>query len=110
MPATTTEPILDVVRGLAPSLAERAGEIERARRLPPDLVDELVAAGCFRMLVPRSHGGDQLDLPVHVQVIEELARADASVAWTVMIGSEGPSCSGCCPGPASTRSTPPGPM
>jgi hypothetical protein len=25
-----------------------------------------------------------------VQVIEELARADASVAWTVMIGSEGP--------------------
>jgi indole-3-acetate monooxygenase len=32
----------------------------------------------------------QLDLPVQVQVIEELARADASVAWTVMIGSEGP--------------------
>jgi indole-3-acetate monooxygenase len=90
MPETTTEPILDAVKALAPSVAARAEEIERARRLPPDLVDELLAAGCFRMLVPRSHGGAQLDLPVHMQVLEELARADASVAWTVMIGSEGP--------------------
>jgi alkylation response protein AidB-like acyl-CoA dehydrogenase len=90
MPATTTEPVLDAVTALAPSIAARAEEIERARRLPPDLVDQLIAAGCFRMLVPRSHGGAEMDLPVQVQVLEELARADASVAWTVMIGSEGP--------------------
>jgi indole-3-acetate monooxygenase len=90
MPATTTEPILEAVRALAPSVAVRAEEIERARRLPPDLVDELLAAGCFRMLVPRSHGGAEMELPVQMQVLEELARADASVAWTVMIGSEGP--------------------
>ncbi len=90
MPATTTEPILDAVKALSPSIAARAEEIERARRLPPDLVDELLAAGCFRMLVPRSHGGAQLDLPAQMQVLEELARADASVAWTVMIGSVGP--------------------
>jgi alkylation response protein AidB-like acyl-CoA dehydrogenase len=90
MPATTTEPVLDAVKALTPSIAVRAEEIERARCLPHDLVDELVAAGCFRMLVPRSHGGAELDLPVQMQVLEELARADASVAWTVMIGSEGP--------------------
>ena len=53
-------------------------------------MDELLAAGCFRMLVPRSHGGPELDLPAQMQVLEELARADASVAWTVMIGSVGP--------------------
>jgi indole-3-acetate monooxygenase len=90
MPATTTEPILDAVKALTPSITVRAEEIERARRLPTDLVDELVAAGCFRMLVPRSRGGAELDLPVQMRVLEELARADASVAWTVMIGSEGP--------------------
>jgi alkylation response protein AidB-like acyl-CoA dehydrogenase len=90
MPATTTEPILDAVKALTPSIAVRAEEIERARRLPPDLVDELIAAGCFRMLVPRSHGGAELDLPVQMQVLEELARADASVAWNVSIGAEGP--------------------
>jgi indole-3-acetate monooxygenase len=86
----STEPILDAVKALTPSIVVRAEEIERARRLPPDLVDALLAAGCFRVLVPRSHGGAELDLPVQMQVLEELARADASVAWTVMIGSEGP--------------------
>jgi alkylation response protein AidB-like acyl-CoA dehydrogenase len=90
MLATTTEPVLDAVRALAPAIRARAEEIERARRLPPDLVDELLAAGCFRMLVPRSHGGAELDPSSQVQVLEELARADASVAWTVMIGSTGP--------------------
>jgi alkylation response protein AidB-like acyl-CoA dehydrogenase len=85
-----TQPILDAVKDLAPSISARAEEIERARRLPPDLVDEMLAAGCFRMLVPHSHGGAQLDLPTQVQILEELARADASAAWTVMIGSESP--------------------
>jgi indole-3-acetate monooxygenase len=90
MLATTTEPILDAVKALIPSITVRAEEFERARRLPPDLVDELLAAGCFRMLVPRSHGGPELDPPAQMQVLEELARADASVAWNVMIGSVGP--------------------
>jgi alkylation response protein AidB-like acyl-CoA dehydrogenase len=90
MMATTNEPILDAAKALTPSIAARAEEIERARRVPPDLVDELLDAGCFRMLVPRSHGGAQLDISLQIQVLEELARADASVAWTVMIGSEGP--------------------
>ena len=51
-----TAPVLAVVAELAPRLAARAAETEAGRRLPPDLVDELRAAGCFRMLLPRSHG------------------------------------------------------
>jgi alkylation response protein AidB-like acyl-CoA dehydrogenase len=39
------------------------------------------------MLVPPSHGGDGDDLAGAMSVFEALARADASVAWTVMIGS-----------------------
>ena len=39
------------------------------------------------MLVPRSHGGSGLDLMSAMRVYEELSRADASVGWTVMIGS-----------------------
>ena len=45
---TTTAPggrILDAVNELAPTIAARADEIEAARRLPPDLVTELTAAG-----------------------------------------------------------------
>ena len=77
--------VLDAVRSLAPTIAARAAEIEAARRLPLDLVADLSAAGCIRMLLPRSHGGSGLDLMSVMRVCEELSRADASVGWTVMI-------------------------
>lgn len=76
--------VLDAVRALAPQITARAPEIEAARRLPRDLIRDLTAAGCFRMLVPRSHRGEGFDLPSAMSVIEELSRADASVAWTTM--------------------------
>src|SRR6188474_2957105 len=89
--ATATDPkmtrhpsVLDAVRSLAPKITARAAEIETARRLPRDLIRDLTAAGCFRMLVPRSHGGGGFDLPSAMSVIEELSRADASVAWTTV--------------------------
>jgi alkylation response protein AidB-like acyl-CoA dehydrogenase len=82
--ATRHPSVLDAVRSLAPKIAARAAEIERARRLPRDLIRDLTAAGCFRMLVPRSHGGHGFDLPSGMHVIEELSRADASTAWTTV--------------------------
>lgn len=84
---TTTRGILDAVRRLAPSIGARAGEIEAARRVPPDLLDDLVATGVFRLLRPVTHGGAGADLAGAMGVYEALARADASVGWTVMIGS-----------------------
>src|SRR5207248_7898377 len=58
--------------------------------IPLDLVQDLVAAGCFRMGVPKAYGGDELDLPTILQVFEELSTYDASVGWTVMIGAVTP--------------------
>lgn len=83
----TQDDVLDAVRGLAPSIAARAPEIEACRRVPRDLLDALIAAGVFRLTRPPSHGGVGADLRGAGRVFEELARADASVAWTVMIGS-----------------------
>jgi alkylation response protein AidB-like acyl-CoA dehydrogenase len=95
MPADTADEILDAVKALA--IAERSEEIEQARRVPPDLIDELTTAGCFRMLAPRSHGGPELDLASQMRVNEQLARADGSVGWTVMIGSVTPAVLGRLP-------------
>jgi alkylation response protein AidB-like acyl-CoA dehydrogenase len=83
----TVETVLQDVRQLAPSILERAGEIEAGRRVPPDLVEALRAAGCFRLVRPATHGGLEAPIPDAMRVLESLARADASVAWTVMIGS-----------------------
>ena len=70
-------------RALAPILAAAAARIEAARELPPDVVDALHEARLFRMLVPRSYGGDEVSPVAFMQAIEELAKADASTAWCV---------------------------
>lgn len=86
-PARTADDVLRAVQHLAPTIAARAAEIEAARRVPPDLLADLVGAGCFRMLLPPTHGGVAADLPTAMRVLETLATADASVAWTVGIGA-----------------------
>jgi alkylation response protein AidB-like acyl-CoA dehydrogenase len=83
----TARSVLDAARGLAPTIADRAAEIESGRRLPRDLLEQLVGAGCFRMLLPRSHGGSGVAVTDAMRVYEALSQADASVGWTVMIGS-----------------------
>src|SRR6516162_8703027 len=83
--------VLDNVRALLPEIAARAEEMEQARAVPRDLAEKLRTAGVFRRNVPRSHGGDEMWPDEGLTVIEELARADASVAWVAAVGSEGPS-------------------
>lgn len=83
----TVGTVLEAVRQLAPSIVDRASEIETGRRVPVDLVDSLRAAGCFRLIRPATHGGLEASLPDAMRALETLARADASVAWTVMIGA-----------------------
>jgi alkylation response protein AidB-like acyl-CoA dehydrogenase len=79
--------VLATAEQLAPRITAGALAVEAARRIPPDLLDALVSAGCFRILVPRSHGGLGADLATGMQLNETLARADGSVGWTVMIGA-----------------------
>jgi alkylation response protein AidB-like acyl-CoA dehydrogenase len=87
---TRTRDVLDSVRAMAPTIAARAEEIEQRRRLPRDLLDDLIAAGCFRSLASAAVGGVDAALPDHMRMLEALARADGSVGWTVMIGSVAP--------------------
>ncbi|HWJ40688.1 MAG TPA: acyl-CoA dehydrogenase family protein [Candidatus Limnocylindrales bacterium] len=82
--------LLGSIRDLAPSISARSTEIDVARRLPRDLLAQLTAAGCFRMFVPKSHGGLDIDVPASMEIIETIATADGSTGWVVMIGSETP--------------------
>lgn len=82
--------VVDKLRVLQDAVRARAPEFEAAGRMPPDLVDELKAAGVFRTYVPKSHGGLEMDFPEGLDVIREAARIDGSLGWIVMIGSAGP--------------------
>jgi alkylation response protein AidB-like acyl-CoA dehydrogenase len=84
----TADQILANARALAPEIAARAPEAAALRRLPRDLVDQLKAAGCFRIMFPKTWGGPEMPLPMQLELIETLAHADAAVAWCVKIGSD----------------------
>ena len=72
---------LQKARELAPTLAAASDEIEELRELPERIVEALIEGGFFRMLLPRSLGGAELDPLTYVQVLEEIAKADPSTAW-----------------------------
>jgi alkylation response protein AidB-like acyl-CoA dehydrogenase len=78
---------LEAARKLVPTIRSCADEIEAERELPRPLFEALADAGLFHMAIPRSLGGAELDLPTYAQVIEEIARADASTGWIVNQGA-----------------------
>jgi indole-3-acetate monooxygenase len=78
---------LEAVRSIAPIIDKHVETIERDRLLPKELVRALVDAGAFRMLVPRSLGGDELDPMSVCEVIEELSIYDGAVGWCATIGA-----------------------
>jgi indole-3-acetate monooxygenase len=80
--------VVDAVRKLAPEIAERADEIDEMRRVPADLIEQLTEAGAFRLFTPKRYGGEELDPMTAFRVIEEIARADGSTGWTVMIAAD----------------------
>jgi alkylation response protein AidB-like acyl-CoA dehydrogenase len=73
--------LLDLARGLRPTIEAFGDQIERDRQLPAPLVDALHEVGMFRLLLPQAFGGREVDPVTFTQVIEEVARADASTAW-----------------------------
>src|SRR4051794_2363078 len=87
-PPETGAEILGRARALAPLLRERSEEIERARRLPDDVVELLRATGVFRMGFGRDWGGPELTSAEQTEVVEALAYGDTSAGWCAMIGMD----------------------
>jgi len=74
-------------RKLAEAIAAAADEIESRRQLPPAIVERLHEARLFRMLYPRSVGGDEVEPGIYILAVGELARADGSVGWCASIAN-----------------------
>jgi alkylation response protein AidB-like acyl-CoA dehydrogenase len=87
---TSRSPVIDPlarVRELAPSIAAAADAIERTRRIPEPLLSELHGSRLFRMLLPLSVGGDELDPVTYVRAVEAAASHDGSIGWCLSIAN-----------------------
>src|SRR5439155_4855798 len=54
---------------------------KQQRRLPEPLLSTLFVTGLFRLILPRSLDGGEVDPVTFARGIEEIAKADASTAW-----------------------------
>jgi alkylation response protein AidB-like acyl-CoA dehydrogenase len=73
--------LIERARALAPLIAREADEIERTRRLTEPVVSALIENGLYRVLLPQSLGGTEAPPEIFMQMLEEVAKADASTAW-----------------------------
>jgi len=77
------QPVVRQAAALRPVLRGYQAEIEREQRLPAELVEQLHAAGFYRLVLPRSLGGLQADPLTYLRVVELLAEGVGSVGWNL---------------------------
>jgi indole-3-acetate monooxygenase len=77
------QPVVQAAAALRPVIRSYQQEIEREQRLPAALVSEMKAAGFYRMVIPRSLGGLQVDPLTYLRVVELLAEGAGSVGWNL---------------------------
>lgn len=85
-----TKTLLDTVHRLEPLIRAHADEAERNRRLSQPVVTALAEAGFFRLYLPRTLGGFEVDPLTFCRVIEALAHIDGATAWCTWIASTNP--------------------
>ncbi len=88
---------VEAARSLAPRIRAAAPAIEEERQLPADLVAEMREAGLFHMLVPQSLGGLEANPVDAARAVEEVAAADGSAGWCVMLAGQSAGFSGLLP-------------
>lgn len=80
--------LVGVARDLGPALRANAQRSDRDARLPVESVNAMREAGLFRLYVPHSLGGLQVDPVTHARVQEELSRHDSAAGWMLQaVGS-----------------------
>lgn len=79
--AEATDDYVARARTLIPVLEAAGPRIDAARELPADVVQVMHANQMFRLLLPRSVGGVELDPATYIQAVEAIAMGDGSTAW-----------------------------
>jgi indole-3-acetate monooxygenase len=79
--------LLNAVERVRDNILSGADEAEAMATLPNATVNALYKEGLFALKLPAVLGGAEADPATQMDVIEAIARLDASAAWCVMIGA-----------------------
>jgi len=81
----TAHDVLDSVRDLLPGIAARAADVDESRRIPDEVIGDLVDTGVFRMLQPRRYGGAETDPMRFYDVVRALSEVCGSTGWITSV-------------------------
>ena len=73
--------LVERARALRSLISQEAAEAERDKRLTEPVVAALIENGLYRALLPQSLGGAEAPPAIFMEMVEEVAKADASTAW-----------------------------
>ena len=73
--------LLSAAERAAKNLQLHASQINESRELTDAVTNPLADSGLFRLLVPRSVGGYEIDYLLMLKIVGIIARADGSAAW-----------------------------
>lgn len=82
--ATAGSALLEKVRSLRPLIEAEADATDRELTLTKPVIEALTETGLFHLMVPRALGGAEADCRTILDVFEELAHMDGSIAWSHM--------------------------
>ena len=66
---------------LAPIIKENSVRINEERQIPSEIAEDLADRGFFRLLLPKSLGGTELNHSEFLDILEIIAESDTSTAW-----------------------------
>lgn len=81
---STARGVIEAVARLIPALRERQAVTEQEGKLPIETVQELDAAGVYRVSLPPQYDGIKVTAVEHYEIVRTLARGCQSTAWLAM--------------------------
>jgi indole-3-acetate monooxygenase len=81
--------LLETVHEIGPVLSQYGTEERQNRRLSRPVMDALRDAGLFRLYMPLSMGGFEVDPLTTAKVVEEVSRYNTAAGWTLMVANTG---------------------
>ncbi len=86
----TRQQLLETIEQLRGLIEEHADSAEQTTRLSQPVVDAFIEHGLFRIAVPASLGGLEVDYLTELLVFEAVAQIDGATGWCVFLGGANP--------------------
>lgn len=84
---TSAKNLLQRAHELGPLLSAHTDAEEKDRRLSSPVLGALKEAGFYKLLLPKSLGGLEVDPITLAQLVEEVARHNTAAAWSMMVAN-----------------------